>query len=348
MYIMDPELETYKKTKVAEATAAFNSAINTLKLNLNSAISYVNSTRISSKLKAHYINVYISNYNASLNKLKTKLSNDIKAINNITSVPGKKQGSKKALTIGINYRRTRLELRGCINDATNLKNLLESKYGYKNTIMLTDDTNKKPNKQTILSEFTNLLVNSVSGDILFFSYSGHGTYTTDLNKDENDGQDELIVPIDATSIQQCILDDELNKIIKTNLKPGVKLFAMFDSCFSGTVLDLKYNYLDSENFEKATVNPNIEETVGQVLMISGCTDKQTSADATLKDDAGTMTNTGAMTFAFLDTLNKNSGSITLKTLLQNMRTLLKTNGFTQIPQLSSGRSINIDTMVFEL
>ncbi len=345
---MNPELEAYKKAKVAEATSAFNSAVNNLKLKLNSSISYINSTPLNIKLKAYYISLYISNYNVSINKLKAKLSADIKSINSITSIPGQKQGVRQALTIGINYKHTSMELYGCINDATNIKNLLESKYGYKNTIMLTDETNKKPNKQTILSEFTNLLVNAVSGDILFFSYSGHGTYTTDINKDEVDRQDELIVPIDATSIQTCILDDELNKIIKTNLKPGVKLFALFDSCFSGTVLDLKYNYLDSENFGNVTVNPNVDETVGQVIMISGCSDKQTSADATIKDDAGTITNTGAMTFAFLDTINKSSGTITLKTLLQNMRTLLKTNRFPQIPQLSSGRSINIDTALVEL
>ena len=165
---------------------------------------------------------------------------------------------------------------------------------------------------------------------------------------ENKIYPKNIVDLISKRFEGGLSDDDLNKIIKTNLKPGVKLFAIFDSCFSGTVLDLKYNYLDSENFGNVTVNPNVVETVGQVIMISGCSDKQTSADATIKDDAGTIMNTGAMTFAFLDTINKSSGSITLKTLLQNMRTLLKTNRFPQIPQLSSGRSINIDTALVEL
>ena len=87
-----------------------------------------------------------------------------------------------------------------------------------------------------------LLSNSISGDSLFVSYSGHGTYINDLNGDELDGQDELWVPIDATSIKSCISDDELNSIITTNLKPQTTLFVLSDSCFSGTVLDLKYNY----------------------------------------------------------------------------------------------------------
>jgi hypothetical protein len=339
---MNPELEEYKKTKVTEITNAYNVEVSILKNKFNSSINSVNRMSIHNRLKIFYINAFISNFNISLNKLKTKLHKDIKSINLLTFIPGKKQPNKSALLIGINYNNTSMQLYGCINDVTNIKNLLETKYSYKNIITLTDDTNKKPTKQNILNEFTNLLTSAVSGDTLFFSYSGHGTYTTDLNKDELDGQDELIIPLDAVSIKTCILDDDLNNIIKTNLKPGVKLFALFDSCFSGTVLDLKYNYLDSNNFGNVTVNPNVNETVGQVFMISGCTDKQTSADTIIKD-----TNVGAMTFAFLDTINKNDPSITLKTLVEKMRIFLNVNKYTQIPQLSSGTSININTVAFK-
>jgi len=340
---MNPELESYKKTKVTEITNAFNAEVNILKNKLNSSINSVNRMAINNKLKLSYIYAYISNYNLTVNKLKTKLYSDIKAINLTTVIPGK---TKSALLIGINYNKTSMQLYGCINDANNINKLLQTKYGYKNITLLTDDTNKKPNKQNILNEFTNLLGNAVSGDTIFFSYSGHGTYTTDLNKDELDGQDELIVPLDAVSIKTCILDDELNNIIKTNLKPGVKLFALFDSCFSGTVLDLKYNYLDTNNFGNVTVNPNVNEIVGQVFMISGCTDKQTSADTVLSDGK-TYTNVGAMTFAFLDAINKNDSSITFKTLVEKMRIFLKSNGYTQIPQLSSGTAIDINTVVFK-
>jgi hypothetical protein len=338
---MDPELEAYKKTKIAEAVATFNSSVNTLKRSLNSSISYILSTRISNRLKSYYINIYISNYNKSLNKLKARLSAEIKAINEIQPKP---HNAKAALTIGINYKNTQNELYGCINDATNIKKLLESKYGFTNITMLTDDTTLKPTKQNIINELTKLVSNAVAGDSIVFSYSGHGTFTSDSNKDELDKQDELIIPIDFTNLESCILDDELNKIIKTNLKSGVKLFALFDSCNSGTVLDLKYNYLDSDNYEKVTVNPNATETNGQIIMISGCTDSQTSADAEI--DKGKYT--GAMTYAFLETIGKNSAPISLKTIVQNMRTLLKSNGFTQIPQLSSGTSIDIDAVMFQV
>lgn len=345
---MDFELESYKKSIIDNLTITFNAAVKTLQAQLVGNINYINSLRINISLKKYYIQLYTSNYNTAFNKLKSKFISDVTAINLLTSVPGKRKPSKFALLIGINYKGTSNELYGCINDTQNIKTLLEDKYGYKNFTFLTDDTNNKPTKPMILKEFTNLLSNAISGDSLFFLYSGHGTCTTDFNKDELDGRDELIVPIDATTLNSCILDDELNAIIKTNLKPGVKLFALFDSCFSGTVLDLKYNYLDSSNLDKLTTNPNVTETNGQVCMISGCTDNQTSADTVITDNTIKINNgaMGAMTYSFLNTIrNSNTNSLTLKSLVQNMRGLLKDNGFTQKPQLSSGILLDINSIV---
>ena len=149
--------------------------------------------------------------------------------------------------------------------------------------------------------------------------------------DELDGQDELWVPIDATSIKSCISDDELNSIITTNLKPQTTLFVLSDSCFSGTVLDLKYN-LDSSN--NIIVNPNVNETSGQVFMISGCSDNQTSADAFINKQYS-----GAMTYAFTKTIETYGTAIPLTKLVEYMRIILKDNGFEQIPQLSWGLNI---------
>jgi hypothetical protein len=337
-------LITYKNSKINELTNAFNSDVNTLRTQLNNNINYIIKLRINNRIKSIYVNMYISNFNTSVNNLRIKLNSNIKIINSLTSIPGSRNAGKFLLSVGINYKNTSNELYGCINDANNIKTLLFQKYGFTNSVLLTDDTNKKPTKENIINEFTNLLVNSISGDSLFFFYSGHGTNTTDLNRDELDGQDELLVPIDAVSIQTCIIDDQLNSIIKTNLKPGVKLFTMFDSCFSGTVLDLKYNYIDSQNLDKLTVNPNVSDTVSQVFMISGCSDNQTSEDAVISDGT-TQSNSGAMTFAFLNTIEQTNSPITFKSLLQTMRTLLSDNGFTQIPQLSSGILTDINTQL---
>lgn len=53
--------------------------------------------------------------------------------------------NKRALLIGINYRETPSELRGCINDVNNVKEFLLTKgYKEKYITILTDDTEVKP------------------------------------------------------------------------------------------------------------------------------------------------------------------------------------------------------------
>jgi hypothetical protein len=335
---MDPQLEAYKKNKTNELVSAFNNTFTSLRSQLQSNINIIQKSKLHTKNKNNSIHFLNQKYNSTITQLKKNLATNIKKVNLLTSLPQRKTSDKFALLIGINYKNTPKELYGCINDTKNIQNILQTKYGFKNFVFLTDDTNNKPTKQNIIYALTKLLVNSISGDSLFFLYSGHGTCTTDLNNDELDGQDELIVPINATNIKSCILDDELNQIIKNNLKPGVKLFALFDSCFSGTILDLKYSL---DKLDNVIINPNIIDTLGQVFMISGCTDKQTSADTFINNQ-----NTGAMTFSFIQTIEQYGTSITLKQLVENMRNLLTDNGFEQIPQLSSGKSVDINTQTF--
>lgn len=246
------------------------------------------------------------------------------------------QPSKKAVLIGCNYLGTQNLLYGCINDVHSLKQLLTSSYKYKpaNIQLLTDNTLLKPTKANILTKLTQLLQNSVKGDNLLFMFSGHGSYTNDTNRDELDGYDECIY----TKDNKFIVDDEFKKIITTNLKAGTTLFCIFDSCFSGTVMDLRYNYLDSLNNNQTTINMKETETKGLAIVLSGCSDIQTSSDATFNNKPN-----GALTWAFLQVLQQSNYDLTWHQLIDQVRTLLSTNGFSQLPQLSSSLNIDIDT-----
>jgi hypothetical protein len=62
--------------------------------------------------------------------------------------------------------------------------------------------------------FKSLKLIGISNDLLFFSYSGHGSQVVDKNGDETDSRDEVILPLDFN----VITDDELNTIIQTYLK----------------------------------------------------------------------------------------------------------------------------------
>ena len=68
-------------------------------------------------------------------------------------------------------------------------------------------------------------------------------------------------------------------------------------------------------------------------------DSQTSDDANISGISR-----GAMLWSFLDTINKNK-SISYVDLLTNMRETLKQSGYSQIPQLSSGKIMDMSEKI---
>ena len=330
-------LNIYKQKKINEITMLLNTNISRLNVTLQNNIKTIQRSNVRAIIKQQQINNLTKIYNANVAILKSQTNI---AINNIQKfIPQQTTASKnkKALLIGINYTGTSKELYGCINDTLNIKKrLLQNNFKNENITILTDLTNKKATKANILSEFKNLLSNSKSGDLLFFLYSGHGIITLDKNNDELTGYDQCIYPCDLN----IIVDDELKNLIQQNLPKDVTLFAMFDACYSGTVLDLRYQYFDDNNYNTYMENTKVSETIGEVFMISGCSDKQVSYDTVINNKPS-----GAMTWSLLESL-KQIPNCSWRELVKNMRSLLITNNYQQTPQFSSGTIENIDSPVF--
>lgn len=343
------ELALYKQQQINKLKADYNTSVKNLTTKFNTDTATLKTQKnISPLFKARSLAKITDEYKTALQKLSNKLANDIKAINKLTKVPY--AIVNKALLVGINYYNTENQLYGCINDTKNLKQLLINQYNFQesNIVVLTDDlTNTNtlllPSKANILANLKSMLLNSRAGDKLFFGYSGHGSYIIDRSGDETDGYDSVLVPIDAvTNYNNLIVDDEIKDILDVYLKDGVTLFALLDCCFSGTAMDLKYNYYDSDNGNNITMNFNESLLKGDVVMISGCKDNQTSADAVFYDASNNVIYGGALTYSFLETLKANKYLINYKNLLQNMRTILKQQGYTQIPQISSGKTLDVN------
>lgn len=237
-----------------------------------------------------------------------------------------------ALLTGINYIGTPYTLNGCINDIDNMRAFLQTRrFADDNIRMLSDDINEinKPTKQVILNELKSLLQKGKAGDMLFFHYSGHGGQLRDRNGDERDGRDECIY----SCLLETISDDLLKSVIRRHLKPRVTLVCLMDCCNSGTGLDLRFN---CKNNGRIVANRRQLVTRGNVYMLSGCKDPQTSAETWLNGDPTQAA--GAMTTAFLQMYRPNESWFQL---LNKMRRRLREQRFTQIPQLSSGRRFHV-------
>ncbi|KAK9459095.1 caspase domain-containing protein [Lipomyces oligophaga] len=292
-------------------------------------------------------------------------------------------GRKKALLIGINYIGTSSQLRGCINDVQNISQFLIQNYGYKedDMVILTDDAQvarSRPYRENMISAMQWLVKDARPNDSLFFHYSGHGGQTKDLDGDEDDGYDEVIYPLDFQTAGH-ITDDDLHAIMVSPLQSGVRLTAIFDSCHSGTALDLPYVY----STQGVIKQPNLAKEAGEGLLkafgsyasgdLSGTVSalsslvksavgsnssatektrktKTSSADVitfsgckdsqTSADAMEAGKATGAMSWAFKEVMGSNPNQSYLS-LLKNMRGLMSAK-YSQKPQLSSSHPIDVN------
>ena len=328
----ETELAIYKQRKLDELSRLYQ--LNVLRLNTYTVSTIRSIQRTRSRNKQALINAVISKYNTDVAALKVNYTRDTDKVKAFQPTMMTNASRKKALLIGCNYLNTPYSLTGCIDDADRMQQMLRSR-GFDSCDMVTDLTTVKPTKSTILNKFKYLLANARAGDMLFFYFSGHGSYMRDRTGDETDGNDEMIISTDL----QGVTDDELRQIITEHMKEDVCLIAMFDSCHSGTMMDLKYTYLDNDNYNGYTENPNVGDMKGDIIMISGCTDQQTSSEALIENKMQ-----GALTWTFLDNVEKNPGC-SWRELIRSMRDALKTEGYTQLPQISTGAFENIYSQI---
>jgi hypothetical protein len=255
--------------------------------------------------------------------------------------------TNKAILIGINYIGQKGELKGCINDVKAIYNHLITNAGFnpQDIKILTEISDIKPTTSNIIMNLYELVMETnkpdANIDSLFIHYSGHGTYVRDKGGDENDGNDEAICPVDYGTAG--VITDDLLKHVLSNVNPNTKVTAVFDCCHSQSILDLRYRYTVSNiNFAENTIDKSksIEATI---IMISGCMDIQTSADAWNINDSNKWS--GALTSNLLEVLKESKYNITCRNLLINLTKKIKDQGYTQIPQMTCSKKLN-DTDIF--
>ncbi len=272
---------------------------------------------------------------------------------------------REALLVGINDYYGVNDLQGCINDVTNVRSILKTFFGFENTDIrvLTDS---RATKENILLRLEKMVRNAVNGDYLIFHFSGHGSQIRDREGDElADHMDELICPCDMNWDDGFISDDMFSDILH-QLKKGVRMEILLDSCHSGTgtrdimpylisgqsnvnfshyrylrpPADIECRYLGDEEILKPakSFSTDKEITLNHILW-AGCKDNQTSADALIDGNYN-----GAFSYYFCKHVRESGGNISRTDLYTRVKNSLKFNHFSQVPQLECREALRSENI----
>lgn len=157
-----------------------------------------------------------------------------------------RRGRRRALLIGIRYEQVEQwdTLDKTHEDVDTFRRLLLEVYGYRaeDMIVMKDDVKASselvPTQVNIRRKLRWLVSGARSDDCFILLFAGHSTQQDARDDLEEDGQDEVMI----TSDGERIVDNELKKTLVDPLPPGCSLTAIFDTCHSGTILDLPHHH----------------------------------------------------------------------------------------------------------
>ena len=254
------------------------------------------------------------------------------------------QGLVRGLFIGINYTGSSYQLSGCINDAIDMQIHVSRLYPtLKESCIITDNTSTKPTKANIMEAMNWLVTGLQPGQNVFMHFSGHGGLVRDTNGDEVSGLDSTLYAINGEKIEN-ITDDEIRATLGARIPAGCKCFVVFDCCHSGSAVDLRCTWqAPSQDVLTYTEDQKYAKSAGQILFLSGCQDMQVAMDTVNKNGRPC----GALTMALLETWATYGAAIKLKYVLWDVRKFLREHGYQQVPQLTTGAFMDMNT-VFDL
>lgn len=269
--------------------------------------------------------------------------------------------AKRALLIGVNrYQIPGADLRGCVNDVKNLRQVLVELYGFRSADISTL-TDLAATRTAIEAGIRKLVGRARRGDVLLLHYSGHGANVPDDDGDEADERDEILCPTDL-DWKEPLRDDWLRKTLD-RLRQGVSLTVIMDCCHSGTntrvlrapdapsiprYLPNPWDIMAAESGRRlrgrvtgqlrassrpARARRDVVHADIPELLITGCRDTQTAADAYLGGSYN-----GALTYNLVQTLREARGSISYLDLHRRAVEKLRRGRFDQVPQLEGRRS----------
>ncbi len=194
------------------------------------------------------------------------------------------RSSRHALIVGVSEYPAleNRDLRGPSNDALLVSNILTN-WGFErdDIRILADgvDGAELPTRDAIIEAMDELLGDVREGDFVYLHFSGHGSRQPvvlrgDAASEEDDNFDEIFLPRDIghwddgiDSVENAIVDDEINYFVTNLRNNGAFVWIVFDSCHSGDMTRsiVPEDELDREIDFMELVRPDQRESALEAL-----------------------------------------------------------------------------------
>jgi len=152
------------------------------------------------------------------------------------------KSKKRSLLIGCNYSNIHgAELKASHDDIRSMKDYIINVHGFPEkkglmTVLLDDAEHKHPTHMNITEAFKSLSEQSQPGDAVFIHFSGHGGRVLD-----EESYDEVVLPSDFQT-SGLVRDTLIFKTLLAPMRFGVTVTILIDTCDTGMILDLPYNW----------------------------------------------------------------------------------------------------------
>ncbi len=140
----------------------------------------------------------------------------------------------------------KFQLSGPDNDVQLIKNvLLQMQVEERDIKLLYSSHTQRPTRENIISGLRELATKTTAKDFVYLYFAGHGSRQPARAGDteEEDNLDEIFLPEDVGTwsneigaVERAITDNEINALITAIRANGTFVWAVFDSCHSGTML----------------------------------------------------------------------------------------------------------------
>lgn len=155
----------------------------------------------------------------------------------LAAAPARAEPTIHAVVVGIDsYLLPTKPLRGAVADAGDIAGALRG-VGAKPLVMI----DGQATRDAILAGLNGMLDRASPGDLVVFTYAGHGDLSSEQPRDQAEatGKDQVILlggfTRQAPGNRERILDDEIGQWLDRAVAKGLRPVVVFDSCHSGTM-----------------------------------------------------------------------------------------------------------------